>query len=66
MTSKYKVLRLTELMKEVPFLSPAETKFKATRKSLELVLNKLASDGYELVQIYPGGSEAYVILKKSE
>jgi hypothetical protein len=64
MTAKYKVLGMKELVKSVSGLSLPAAKFNATQKSLESALNKLASDGHELVQIVPGYGDSYVILKK--
>jgi hypothetical protein len=66
MTAKYKVLGMKELVRPVSGFSLPATIFKSTKASLELALNKLAEDGYELLQIVPGHGDSYVILKKHE
>jgi hypothetical protein len=63
---KHKVIAMKDLLKPMPGLATAATKFKATRESLEQALNKLAEDGFELVQIQEGYGDSYVILKKCD
>jgi hypothetical protein len=66
MATRYKVLGLKQLVNDTPIFSSVVKKFTATQTSLELALNKLAEEGYELVQISPGYGDSYVVLKRSE